>query len=106
MRFFSVEHRTSVFKGEDGDLTNNHSVIILIFKDIFFFPPEASHVQRFLPPDYLLAVIARTAVHQAEDGPRGPPHSSGVHLQQQGGRQACHEQPQLLVADTTNLGME
>lgn len=78
--FFSIEHRKSVFKDEDGDFTNNYSVIILIFKDISL-PPEASHVHRFLPPDHLLVVFARTAVHQVEDGPRGPLHSSGVHLQ-------------------------
>ena len=105
--FFPIRHRISVFKDEGSNLINNYSVIILIFKDISPLPPpEASQVRRFLTTAHLLAVSVRTAAHQVEDGPRETLHSSGVHLQHQQGRQARHEQPQLLVADTTNLGME
>lgn len=95
----------SIFKDEDSNLTKNYSVIILIFKDIFFHPQEASQVRRFLTADHLPTVSARAAAHQVEDGPTEPPHSSGEHLQHQGGREACHKQPQLLVAVTADLGM-
>lgn len=63
-----------------------------------FFSPEASQVCSFLPTDHLPAVSARTAAHQLEEEPR--------ELLHQGGRQTCHRQSQLLVADTANLGME
>lgn len=59
----------SIFKDEDSNLTKNSSVIILIFKDIFFHPQEASQVRRFLTTDHLPAVSARTAAHRVEDGP-------------------------------------
>lgn len=36
LALFSIKHRMSVFKDEDGDLANNYSVITFTFKDIFF----------------------------------------------------------------------
>lgn len=82
-------------------------VTLVTIKDISPHTPQSiPGTLRFLPTDHLLAVSARTAACQVEDGPREPLHSPGVLLQHQQCRQACHRQPQLLVADTANLGMK